>query len=289
MLQANHVETFTIEQSAAAAVFYREHGYMVIKNVFSADEIAEAHEASDRIKTAIESGALQNRGNVLCFRDQDCGLARAAFWVSQLDQRLDALRTDQRVHKILKPLIGSSMRQLTNQFHWKPPGSSVSINFHTDRVNRKPDQDFRDLGNSFVQFAISIDPMTQDNGPLLIIPGSHRSYEEIREAEGNYGNGHPSRDILSQRGYSEEDLVAIISEPGDVVCWHPDTIHGSDQNTSEIDRCIYINGYIKASSTHRGHWAFIKGQSIPVPELDVPLPVSPNSCDEDWIRRFPLD
>lgn len=281
--------SFSLQQSAAAADFYREYGFAVCKHVFSSEEIARVHAATNRLKAGIEAGTLQSRGSINCIRHHTSGKARANYWGSIIEPELDALRTDQRMLQIIKPLLGDSIRQLTNHLHWKPPGTTVSVNFHTDRVNRKPDGHFRDLGNAFVQTAIAIDPMTPDNGPLLVVPGSHKSAKEMREDEGNYGDGHPDRSILAQKGFTEEDLYPVIAEAGDVVLWHPDTIHGSDQNNSDIDRCIYINGYIKASCTWRGHWAFIKGQGIPIPPIDVPVAVFPNACDERWQERFPLD
>ena len=280
--------SFQLSETEAAAEFYRANGFAVYASVFTPDDIRAAQRACDRIKVGIESEQLRNRGNFMTFRDQDSGLARASFWVSMQEEYLDQMRIDQRLLSILTPLIGQDIRQLTNSLHWKPPGTSVSISFHTDRVNRKPDEHFRDLADSFVQLGIAIDPMTDTNGPLLIIPRSHLSQEEMREDAGNYNNGHPSRAILAERGYGEDDLVAITGNPGDVVIWHPDTIHGSDQNTADIDRCMYINGYIKAQSTWRGNWAFVKGHGVPVPPIDVPAAISPNSIDEDWQRRFPL-
>jgi hypothetical protein len=51
-----------------------------------------------------------------------------------------------------------------------------------------------------------------------------------------------------------------------------DTIHGSEMNGSAaMDRCLYINGYVDARNCMRGHWAFIEGQGVPLPPLDVPV------------------
>ena len=284
----DQLQTFTLDQVSEIAIFYREFGFAVIKSVFSQEEIARAHESTNRIKAMVESGEIIKRGNVWPFVDGESAQARTCFWLSMYDDYLDQMRTDQRVLQVLKPLIGENIKQLTNQCHWKPPGTKISVNFHTDRINRKPDEHFREVGNSFVQLAVAIDPMTPDNGPLLVVPGSHKSIYEMNLGGANYNNGHPSRDMLTERGYTEADLMPVIIEAGDVALWHPDTIHGSDQNTSDRDRCIYINGYIKASSTWRGNWAFLKGQSIPVPPIDVPAPVYADSLDEDWQEHFPL-
>ena len=59
--------------------------------------------------------------------------------------------------------------------------------------------------------------------------------------------------------------------PGDIAIWHVDTIHGSEMNQSQKDRCLYINGYVDARNCMRGHWAFIDGQGVPLPPIDVPV------------------
>jgi len=280
---------FTMDQLDLVAEHYRERGYAIVRGVFAADEIAVAHAATDRIKARAQAiGRPWRQGNAHTVVGDDPAIGttvRAAMWVSHLAPELEALRIDPRMLAICAPLIGTTLRQMTNQLHWKPPGSQVAINFHTDRVNRKPDGAFRHLGRSFVQSAIAIDPMTVDNGALLVIPGSHRAIEELIDTGGNYGSGDASRAILERRGYGEADLVAVHAAPGDVALWHPDTIHGSDVNRSQaMDRCIYINGYIDARATSRGQFAFIGGRPVPIPPLEVPVLLR---HELDGVDQFP--
>ena len=89
--------------------------------------------------------------------------------------------------------------------------------------------------------------------------------------KGNFVAGDISRNYLTGEGFSEEDLLPIYGEPGDVVLWHVDTIHGSEMNQSSQDRCLYINGYVDARNCMRGHWAFINSQGVPLPPVDVPV------------------
>jgi hypothetical protein len=105
-----------------------------------------------------------------------------------------------------------------------------------------------------------------------MVPGSHlRNPRSRHPGKGNFVAGKPSRSYLAREGYCDSDLVAIHAEPGDVVLWHVDTIHGSEMNQSRGDRCIYINGYVDARNCMRGHWAFIRGQGVPLPPIEVPV------------------
>jgi ectoine hydroxylase-related dioxygenase (phytanoyl-CoA dioxygenase family) len=129
-----------------------------------------------------------------------------------------------------------------------------------------------------VQAGLAIDPQTTENGALKIIPGSHRKMGKLSERDLEQGyenkNGAITTDNLKRWGYDWDQLTEVIMEPGDVAIWHVDITHGSDINRSKtMDRCLYINGYVDAQNTLLGHWAFIKGQSIPLPGIDTPVVV----------------
>lgn len=264
---------FTLNDLPLAAAYFQEHGYAVIRRVFAPDEVARLHAESERIRA--QAAAYQRSfrsGNFITVVDN--GIVRAALWPALISPICDAIRTDARMLAIVRPLIGSTLRSLTSQFHWKPPGSPVGVNFHTDRANRTPAPEYRDIDTSFVQTGLAVDPMVAENGPLLVVPGSHRRAQVLMDASGNYGTGDAGREIVTQGGYREEDLLPLLAAPGDVVLWHPDTIHGSDLNRhATLDRCLFINGFITARATHRGYWAWINGTPVPAPDPWCPTPL----------------
>ena len=272
-----------------AADFW-EKGYAVARGVFSPDEMREIKSATDRVKAVgMKHGATHRQGN-LCFwveQDPNIGMnVRGMQWSSYLEPVLDAMRKDPRMLAILKPLIGDNLRQIINQIHWKTPGSRTAIDFHADRRNRLPAEAFRDVANSYVQTALSVDPMTPENGALMVVPYSHRKAHVVDVLKGVNFSKDESFNNLKVLGYETKDLLPIYCEPGDVVLWHVDTVHGSGLNKSQtMDRCIYINGYVKAQNCMRGHWAFIQGQPVPLPPIDVPVLVQHEAIFDDLAPR----
>lgn len=256
---------------------FQEHGYALIPRVYAADEIAGLKRASERVKQlGLEVGRPFRQGNLGYWITEDAQIGTNVIgmqWPSYREPILERARRDPRMLQILDPLIGRNVRQIVNQLHWKTPGSTFAVSFHRDRVNRRPAEAFRDLATSYVQTAIVIDPMTDANGALLVVPGSHRREpRSVHPGKGNFVAGDVSRDYLAAEGYGERDLRPIYAAPGDVVLWHVDTIHGSEMNhSSTMDRCLYINGYVDARNCMRGHWAFIEGQGIPLPPIEVPV------------------
>ena len=253
-----------------------DQGYAIARGVFSTDEVRRLHQATGRCKArGLEFGRSYRHGNLGYWVDDDERVGTHVIgmqWPSHQEPELEALRRDPRLLTILEPLIGRNIRQIVNQLHWKTPGSSFAVSFHRDRINRRPARAFRDLANSYIQTATVIDPMTEDNGALLMVPGSHRrTPRSVHPGTGNFVAGQVSRSYLAKEGYHEADLQPVYAQPGDVVLWHVDTIHGSEMNQSDQDRCLYINGYVDARNCMRGHWAFIEGQGVPLPPIDVPV------------------
>ncbi len=278
---ASSVRRLAPHQVAGIAEQYREHGYAVVRGVLPAGDVAAIRAESERVRAQARAhGQSFRAGNFATVVDG--GVVRAALWPALISAPCDAVRTDPRLLALVTPLIGDTLRSLTSQFHWKPPGSRVGVNFHTDRANRLPLAEYRDLGDSFVQTGLAIDPMVADNGPLLVVPGSHRRSRVLAEDQGNYGHGDAGRGILAQAGYGQDDLVPLLADPGDVVLWHPDTIHGSDLNRhATLDRCLFINGYIAARATARGYWACIGGRPVPAPD-----PWCPTLLRDSWEDAF---
>ncbi len=267
--------TLESDQSQAIARAFHAQGYALVKAVFDAPHVAALAAAACRVKAqGLKYGRSYRQGNLGYWLDDDERIGTHVLgmqWPSYREPVLELHRRDPRMLALLEPLIGANVRQIVNQLHWKTPGSSFAVNFHRDRSNRKPAEAFRSLAMSYVQTATAIDPMTADNGALLVVPGSHRRKPRAAAAGANFVSGSPSSDYLASQGYSRADLVPVHAEPGDVVLWHVDTIHGSGLNDSRRDRCLYINGYVDARNCLRGHWAFIQGQGVPLPPLDVPV------------------
>jgi len=270
------LKTFTLNEREAIAECFQKNGYAVIKNVFNADEVAVLKCATDRVKRrGLKIGRSFRQGNLGYWIKDDSHIGTNVIgmqWPSYDETVLELHRRDPRMLTLLEPMIGRNIRQIVNQLHWKTPGSTFAVSFHRDRINRRPAEAFRALATSYVQTASVIDPMTAENGALLLVPGSHlRKPRSEHPGTGNFVAGGVSRAYLSDEGFCDADLLPIHAEPGDVAMWHVDTIHGSEMNQSNQDRCLYINGYVDARNCMRGHWAFIEGQGVPLPPIDVPV------------------
>lgn len=262
---------------------YEERGYAIVRGVFNPDEIAEIGGECDRLKAeGMQHHATFRHQNLLYLIDEDPQLGRIlrfAQWLAYHSAVLQKYRVDLRLLGLVEPLIGNDLKQIINQIVWKPPGSAHSgYTYHQDCRFRRPAHAFRDLGTSYVQTAIAIDPHRAESGCLRIYPGSHKLGDLRLEREQSVLEGECDAQSLRARGLEPEKVVDVILEPGDVVLWTPYTLHGSHRNRSTIDRRFYLNGYVTAANSDRGEWAFRNGQPC---QLGEPVLVQ----YEDLYRR----
>ena len=252
---------------------YRDHGYAIVRNVLRIEEIAELASAFDRVYAQGLSHRASYRHQNVFFRvaeDPRIGrTVRLVQWPSYFDATLDRFRLDRRLMEIVAPLIGTDLKQIINQLHWKPPGSSGEFGYHQDIRFRRPRSAFRDLAASYVQTGIAVDAHGPENGCMRVIPGSHRLGELALGGAGSILDQRAVDDELRRVGIDPTKLVDVVLQPGDVALWHLHTVHGSGPNRSSRDRRFYINGYVTARNAERGAWAFRNG--IPCPLGDPVL------------------
>lgn len=236
---------------------YWEHGYTIVRGVFTESELDQIRTACDRWRFTGELlGRTWRRQNTVIWVDEnsDAGTTvRGMQWPSYHDAVMDKFRTDPRLLMIIEPLIGNNIKQIINQVHWKRPRSQTTWPLHRDVRSRQPSSAFTDLYESWVQTGIAIDPHMKDNGAMQIVPGSHRDIEHNPE----------DKTVWMCSQYSNDERIKdMILEPGDVGLWSAYTVHGGGFNTTKyLDRRLYINGFVKADNCTRGEWAWKDGRT----------------------------
>jgi len=264
MLAVNHPVTLTGDHVAQ----YRRDGYAVVRGVFSAAEVAEMALAFNRLYAEGRKHPKSYRhGNLLYRIAQDPArgrVLRLVQWPSYVEPLLDRVRLDRRLLEIVAPLIGTTLKQIINQMHWKPPGAAAEFGWHQDIRFRRPRTAYREAAASYVQTGIAIDAHRTCNGAMCVIPGSHRLGELALGGDGRVMDRPMSDDDLLAAGIDPAATVDLEMEPGDVGLWHLYLVHGSGSNRSTIDRRFYLNGYVIAENCDRGVLAFKDGEAQPL-------------------------
>ena len=246
---------------------YARDGFVVVRGLFTADEIATVAQASDQVfGEGLAHGRSFRHGNLFYNVAERTGgepFVRMAQWPSYHQPVLNAVRLDRRIAQALEPLLGRDLKQIINQIHWKTDGGASNFAWHQDCRFRRPVEAYRNIGRSYVQTGLAIDPHTRDAGCMRVVPGSHR-YGALPLDMSRAVIANPlSDDVLRAVGLEPADVIDLAMEPGDLALWSPFLVHGSGPNRAGHRRRLYINGYVAADDCDRGEWAFRDGEPVP--------------------------
>ncbi|MDQ1437163.1 MAG: hypothetical protein QOK43_792 [Acidimicrobiaceae bacterium] len=236
----------TAEQRAR----YDKDGYLVLPALFNRREVnSMANEATRlaqwQVAISLALGAPTPRLDVQ--RRGDDVVLRKLQPVNDVSPVFARYSRDERLLHPLRDLLGCEPVLMEEKLNYKQvlPGSpdvvtgddpDESFPFHTDIAYFWLDG----YPIETVSSAISIDETTIDNGPIIVVPGSHKRQWPHRE-------GWPP--VLADGAVDEADCVPLLAPPGSVFVFHSALVHASSQNhTREPRRIIIFSHY---PETHR--------------------------------------
>ena len=156
---------------------YRTRGYAIVRGVFAPAEIARIGAAIDQVYAeGVAHGRSFRHGNLFYNVAKAPTARRTCRWRN--GRRITSICSTRRapirvISSILEPLIGEDLKQIINQLHWKLPHSRGDFAWHQDSRFRRPDAAYRNLGTSYVQTGLAIDPHNPHTGGMRFIPRSH--------------------------------------------------------------------------------------------------------------------
>jgi ectoine hydroxylase-related dioxygenase (phytanoyl-CoA dioxygenase family) len=230
-------------------------GFVVLRAAIDTDLVAAAKALSDRLWTDLADGGVSAAPEGLRVLKRDLSDGSRMLDAIQGGHRaypeLRALRNGRAVADILAPRLGRELVSVVDTLFFKPPAQpGTGIAFHRDAQFRKPPEKFRDLDTKYVQVGFPLERHGAENGGLVLVPRSHKNLS-IDAVQTRSVRGIDDLDAtLATDGLR---TVSVELEPGDVVLWHPQTIHGSPPNRSENrSRRFFVVGYMAASSCDAG-------------------------------------
>ncbi len=198
-----------------------ERGYAVLPGLFSAERVA-------RLVFELDAARLQMNGSVLQSRGQVYGIRNLVeVWPTGL-----AVAREPVLGTAIRSVLARAFGLVRSIFFDKPPGRTWSLPWHRDLTIV-----VRDVGGAVAQFRrptvkagvphleapawllrdmltarVALDDVSDENGPLLVIPGSHREVSV--------------EDLPTERGLTAM-VRSIHMRAGDVLLIRPLVVHRS--------------------------------------------------------------
>lgn len=144
----------------------------------------------------------------------------------------DVMRNARTVD-ICADLIGPALRFHHGKVNSKLPGAATKVKFHQDFP-------FEPMTNDdMITCLLFVDDVTLENGPLEVVPGTHRGPLYPHWHNGVF-TGTVADEVLEQH---RDNIVKCTGKAGSVCLMHASLLHGSAPNLSDRSRTIYIATY----------------------------------------------
>ena len=223
--------TVTMYRSTRLNELY-EKGIVKIPSVFTSAEC-------DAIKSAayaVSDEQIQSSGYPHVPSEQAYNKKSLIFFPTLASDYLNSIRIDPRMVSLVKELLGQNVRQINNQVYFREAGDKDTFAWHRDTIFRESSQFAKTVETDYLQTVIAVDDITENNGAVEFIEGSHLWPEfdrppDLRQFE---------RGNLSGTKYT--------ANKGDVLMLSVKIVQGSDANVSDSPRMTYMNGFCKSDS-----------------------------------------
>ena len=144
----------------------------------------------------------------------------------------DTMRNSKMVDYVAD-LIGPSIRFHHGKINSKLPGTATKVSFHQDFL-------FQPMSNDdLITALLFLDEVTLDNGPLEVIPKTHKGPLYSHWHEGVF-TGSVSDEVFEEH---KNNIYRCTGESGSVCLMHSNLLHGSAPNISSKPRTLYIATY----------------------------------------------
>jgi len=143
-----------------------------------------------------------------------------------------------RILAVLQSLWGPAVRFDTAKLNMKSAGFGAAVEWHQDWAF------YPHTNDDLAAVGVMMDDMDLANGPLLIIPGSHRGPVFDHHAEGAFcGAMDPTK-----RDVDYAQAVPLTGRAGSITVHHVRAVHGSAPNTSNQERRLLLFQYRAADA-----------------------------------------
>ena len=215
--------------SADQIASFEEDGYLIIPRLFDAEEVGILR------ATAQADQSFQDHAYDL--EDGEGGKAQLVLWNSAGEDLWGAIARSERIVNAMEALLGDEVYHYHSKMSIKRPRTGGAWSWHQDYGYWYQNGClYPDMASAF----IAIDPNTKANGCMQVLKGSHKLG---RVEHGRFGDQTGADPERVEAAMKHLELVYVEIEPGDMLFFHSNTLHRSDQNTSDTPRwsllCCY--------------------------------------------------
>lgn len=212
---------------------YGDNGYLAVENVLTPEEVERLRRVTD---------AFVEQSRTVVENDDVFDLEPTHTIESPRLRRLNSPYKQHPVYKesmhhptileIVSQLIGYELRVNGHKLNIKHANYGSPVEWHQDWAF------YPHTNDDLLAVGIAIDPMTAENGGLLVIPGSHKGIVYNHHHSDGYFVG-----AVTDGEFSPKNAVPVTVGLGGISIHHVRTLHGSEPNKSPEPRRLLLTQY----------------------------------------------
>ncbi|MBN9554229.1 MAG: ectoine hydroxylase [Alphaproteobacteria bacterium] len=212
-------------------------GYLVLHNLFTPEEVAALRESATHI---LADPTALARETVIT--EPGGAEVRSVFMIHRQSAVMSRLASDVRLAGLARFLLNDEVYIHQSRLNYKPGFVGKEFYWHSDFETWHVEDGMPRM--RALSMSILLAPNSELNGPLMVMPGSHRKYltcvgetpeNHYRSSLKRQEYGVPDPDALAALAV-EHGIVAATGQAGTVVIFDCNTMHGSNGNITPFPR-----------------------------------------------------
>lgn len=219
------------------AKFFEKNGYLIIENMFSPNEVSKL--VGELKILSMDESKKEDPRFILEETNKE---VRSIFEIHKLSDVYDRLSRDKRILDVVQDLLGSEVYIHQSRVNLKPGFDGKEFYWHSDFETWHSEDGMPNM--RAISCSISLTPNFEFNGPLMVIPGSHRDFVSCKgkTPDNHYVQslrrqeiGTPDKIVL-EKFVKENGIITAKGNAGSAIFFDCNIMHGSNGNITPYPR-----------------------------------------------------
>ncbi len=209
--------------------FYADNGFLKIEQAVTTEQLAELRRITyDLIEQSREITETNEVFELDKGHSRDTPRLTRIKLPHKLHPYFWEILRDSAVTQVLTDLLGTDTMLQTSKLNTKAPGGGAAVEWHQDWAF------YPHTNDSMLAFGLMLEDVDEANGPLQVIPGTHKGPILSHHTNGVFCGAVNPDDPL----FEGEKAITLTGKAGDMTVHHARVLHGSAPNLSDRNRMI---------------------------------------------------
>lgn len=216
---------------------YEKKGFLFLDDIFSSEELFSMINEMEEMRC---DGGIKSRPETIT--EKNNGEVRSVFAVHQLNQVFAKVAEDPRLVALAEYILGDRVYLHQSRLNYKPGFKGKEFYWHSDFETWHTEDGMPRM--RALSMSITLTPNNYNNGPLMLIPGSHKSFvscvgetpkdhylSSLKQQEFGIPDQASVTELIEQGG-----IETAIGDIGRIILFDCNTLHGSNGNITPQPR-----------------------------------------------------